>query len=79
MGQRGEPTDDDVAQCGRDVDEVLSRANPNPERVGCLTHATLVELVMRAKPLGDPGYAHLLTCSPCYRRFQSLQQQSEKP
>ena len=73
MGQRGEPTDDDAAQFGRDVDEVLSRANPNPERVGCVTHATLVELVMRAKPLGDPGYEHLLTCSACYQLFRSLQ------
>lgn len=78
MGRRGGPTDDDTAKFGGDIDEVLSRANPNPERLDCLTRDTLIELVTRAKPLGDPGYEHLLTCSACYRLFRSLQQPSKR-
>ncbi|HEY2980008.1 MAG TPA: hypothetical protein VGJ22_02410 [Anaerolineales bacterium] len=57
-----------------DIDKVLGSANPNPERVGCPPHDVLVALAKRERPIGDPGYEHIVNCSPCYREFRSLQQ-----
>jgi hypothetical protein len=71
MPQRGHSPDDDVI--GDEFDEVLGRANPNPERIGCPPRETLVELARRVRPIGDPGYQHLLKCSPCYVEVRSLQ------
>ena len=56
-----------------DLDQLLSEANPNPKRVGCLSHEILEALAARNQPLGDPGYEHLLQCSECYREFRQLQ------
>lgn len=72
MAQPGSPSDDDDGKFGDDIDEVLSRANPNPERVGCPSREALIELVRRELPLGDPAYEHLLKCSPCYRTYRAL-------
>ena len=74
MAQPGPPIDDDDGKFGDDIDEILSRANPNPERIGCPSRDTLVELARRAPPLGDPAYEHLLKCSPCYRDFTALKE-----
>jgi hypothetical protein len=71
MPQRGHSPDDDVV--GDEIDEVLGRANPNPERIGCPPRETLVELAQRARPIGDPAYKHLLKCSPCYVEVRTLQ------
>ena len=71
MPQRGHSPDDDVV--GDEFDEVLGRANPNPERIGCPPRETLVELAQRARPIGDPAYQHLLKCSPCYVEVRTLQ------
>lgn len=71
MPQRGHSPDDDVI--GDEFDEVLGRANPNPERIGCPPRETLVELARRVRPIGDPAYQHLLKCSPCYVEVRSLQ------
>lgn len=71
MAQPGPPSDDDDANFRDDIDEVLSRANPNPERVGCPSREALLELSRRERPLGDPAYEHLLKCSPCYREFRA--------
>lgn len=57
-----------------DIDQVLGQANPNPERVGCPSREVLAELARRARPIGDPGYEHIVNCSPCYREFRSFQQ-----
>lgn len=74
MAQPGQrPEDDDVRFKG-DVDEVLSRANPNPDRIGCLSREALIGLARRTLPIGNPGYEHLVKCSPCYREFRALQQ-----
>lgn len=59
---------------GDEIDDVLSGANPNPDRVGCPPHATLVALARRTRPIDDPAYEHLVKCSPCYREFRALQQ-----
>ena len=56
-----------------DLDEVLSKANPNPRRIGCLSEETLKALASRQTPLGDPAYEHLLECSECYRDFRKWQ------
>lgn len=63
----------DDRQFREDFDEVLSRANPNPARIGCLTQHALRALAEREQPLGDPGYEHLLNCSECYRDFRRYQ------
>ena len=42
MAQAGQPPDDDEVRVGDDIDEVLSRANPNPERIGCPPRETLI-------------------------------------
>jgi hypothetical protein len=57
-----------------DIDKVLGYANPNPDRVGCPSHDVLAALAKRERPIGDPGYEHIVNCSPCYREFRSLQQ-----
>ena len=56
-----------------EIDRLLSQANPNPRRVGCLPHDVLVSLAARRQPLSAPGYEHLLECSECYREFRELQ------
>lgn len=68
------PGNDDV-QSQRDIDEVFSRANPNPDRVGCPSREELAALAARRLPIDSPGYEHLGKCSPCYREFRALQQQ----
>lgn len=74
MAHPSQPPDDDDVRFGHDIDEILTRANPNAERVGCPPRETLVGMARRELPLGDPGYEHLLKCSPCYREFRALQQ-----
>ena len=57
-----------------EIDEVLSRANPNPNRAGCPPRDALIALARRAQPINDPAYEHLVKCSPCYREFRVLQE-----
>ena len=73
MAQPSQAPDDGGVRSGDDIDEVLSRANPNPERIGCPPRETLIGLARRAQPIGDPAYEHLVKCSPCYREFRALQ------
>lgn len=73
MANQIPPPDGEPVQFGDELDEVLSLANPNPERVGCPGAEVLADLAARRRPIGDPGYEHLLECSPCYREFRVLQ------
>ena len=57
-----------------DLDEVLGHANPNHARAGCPSRDVLNALARRELPIGDARYEHLLSCSPCYREFRSIQQ-----
>jgi hypothetical protein len=57
-----------------EIDEVFGSANPNPERTGCPGVEVLTALARRERPIGDPGYEHIVHCSPCYRAFRALQQ-----
>ena len=77
MAQR--PPSPDAVVFGDDLDEVLGRANPNPDRIGCPPRDTLVELARRTRPMDDPAYQHLLKCSPCYREVRALQAQAGAP
>ena len=56
-----------------EIDQILGRANPNPERIGCPSRDVLIALARRARRIGDPAYEHLVKCSPCYREFRGLQ------
>lgn len=70
MAQHSDAVHDVDVTLGDDIDEVLSWANPNPERVGCPSRETLMALPSRELPIGDPAYEHLLKCSACYREFK---------
>jgi hypothetical protein len=61
------------------IDEVFSRAHPNPDRVGCPSGEVLRALVLKNRPIDDPAYEHLATCSPFYREFRRLQRESSGP
>lgn len=79
MAQANLPPDEDDARFLREFDEVLSHANPNPARTGCPPRLTLSELARRKRGLDDPAWQHLLKCSPCYRDFVALREQSARP
>ncbi len=70
-GQRSDPL---PFQIENEMDLLLGRAHPNPERVGCPPREMLVSLSRREMPMGDPAYEHLSKCSPCYQEFRALQQ-----
>ena len=57
-----------------EIDELFGRANPNPDRVGCPPRDVLIALSRRELPIGDVGYEHLTTCSPCYLEVRALQE-----
>lgn len=76
---------DDAARLGPidfqpqdEIDEVFSRANPNPTRAGCPSHDALAAAASKQLPIGDPTYEHLAKCSPCYREFRRLQQTAQQ-
>ena len=73
MAESGQLPSDGETRAADDIDEVLSRANPNPDRVGCPPRETLAALARRNLPIEDPAYGHLVKCSPCYREFRALQ------
>lgn len=76
MANTPQSADNDDLRFQHDIDEVFSRANPNPDRIGCPLRDTLIRLARRQQPIGDPAYEHLAKCSPCYREFRELQQAS---
>jgi hypothetical protein len=57
-----------------EIDEVFGRANPNPDRIGCLPRDVLIALARRQRPIGDPAYEHLIKCSPCYLEVRGFQE-----
>ena len=73
MSETGRPRDgNDVVN--DDVDEVLSHANPNPDRVGCPPKDTLIALARKILPLDHSAHEHLTRCSPCYVEVRFLRQ-----
>lgn len=77
MAESGPPPNDEDP-FDDDMDEILSRANPNPQRIGCPPHETLIALSRKERGLGDPAYEHLSKCSPCYREFRALQREQRR-
>lgn len=57
-----------------EFDYLFADTSPNPNREGCPSRDVLVALSRREKPLGDPGYLHIVRCSPCFRELRALQQ-----
>lgn len=57
-----------------EIDDLFGRANPNPDRIGCPPREALIALARRERPIGDPGYQHLVKCSPCYLEVRGFQE-----
>ncbi|MBN9657111.1 MAG: hypothetical protein J0H49_02980 [Acidobacteria bacterium] len=57
------------------IEDMLSHANPNPDREGCPSAAELEELALRRRDASDPLYVHVSRCSPCYSTIRELQRQ----
>lgn len=57
-----------------EMDLLFGRANPNPNREGCLPVDVLRALSRKERSISDPGFEHLAQCSPCYREFRGYQQ-----
>ena len=55
------------------IDIVFAHGAPNPDRVGCCSEGELIEFAARRRPVDDPGFQHIMNCSPCYRRLRTLQ------
>jgi hypothetical protein len=55
------------------IDIVFAHGAPNPDRIGCCCEAELIEFANRRRPIDDPGFRHIMNCSPCYRRLKTLQ------
>jgi hypothetical protein len=47
------------------LDTIYSSAEPNPDRIGCPSREALRALAMRARPLSDPLWDHVMECAPC--------------
>jgi hypothetical protein len=62
-----------------EIDELFSRANLNPSRVGCPPRDVLIALARKQRPITDPAYEHLAKCSACYREFRGFQQSFSGP
>lgn len=54
-------------------DIVLGHGAPNPGRIGCCSDTELIEFANRRRPIGHPGWRHIINCSPCYRSLRTLQ------
>jgi hypothetical protein len=68
-----EDDDDDTLLFERIQEHVLEQ-HPNPERVGCIDHATLEAWVYSPEKLdlSDPKYLHVLKCAECTRELIDL-------
>lgn len=61
-----------------EFDYLFANTSPNPNREGCPSREELVALSRREKPIGDPGYLHIVRCSPCFREFRTMQQEHKR-
>jgi hypothetical protein len=59
------------------LQEHVLEKHPNPERVGCIDHATLKTWVYSPQKLdlSDPKYLHVLKCAECTRDLIELRKQ----
>jgi hypothetical protein len=54
------------------IEDLMLRAYPNQERVGCPGAETIQALGAKALPHGHPAWEHIWKCSPCFAEFQKL-------
>ncbi len=53
------------------VDDLFSRGNPNPERIGCPARDVLVALARKERAIGDPAYDTSVSVRRAGSRFVS--------
>ena len=56
----------------REIRESIRRNHPNPDRIGCPGTPALRRMAEAAVPPSDPGYRHVMECSPCYEELMEL-------
>ena len=54
------------------LEELLLRAHPNPDRVGCPAQEIIREMGAKRLAHDDPRWEHLQKCSPCFGEFREL-------
>jgi hypothetical protein len=71
--------DDDDSLLFKKLQEHVLERYPNPERKGCINHATLETWVYspRKLDLSDPKYLHVLKCAECTRELIELRKQRD--
>jgi methionine-rich copper-binding protein CopC len=70
-------SDDQFRILQREIREAIRRNHPNPERIGCPGTDTLRRMAAAAAPPSDPGYSHVMECSPCYEELMGLSAAAE--
>lgn len=74
--------DDDDTLLFEKLQEHVLEKYPNPERIGCIDHATLKTWVYSPQELdlSDPKYLHVLKCAECTRELIELRRlRNEQP
>jgi len=71
--------DDDDSLLFEKLQEHVLERYPNPERKGCIDHATLETWVYSPEKLdlSDPKYLHVLKCAECTRELIELRKQRD--
>ena len=71
--------DDDDSLLFEKLQEHVLERYPNPERKGCIDHATLETWVYSPQKLdlSDPKYLHVLKCAECTRELIELRKQRD--
>ena len=71
--------DDDDSLLFEKLQEHVLERYPNPERKGCIDHATLKTWVYSPQKLdlSDPKYLHVLKCAECTRELIELRKQRD--
>lgn len=71
--------DDDDSLLFEKLQEHVLERYPNPERKGCIDHATLETWVYSPQKLdlSDPRYLHVLKCAECTRELIELRKQRD--
>jgi hypothetical protein len=75
------PQDDqDDSELFEKLQEHVLEKYPNPERIGCIDHATLETWVYTPEKLdlSDPKYLHVLKCAECTRELIELRKLRKK-
>ena len=65
-------SDDQFRILQREIREAIRRNHPNPQRIGCPGTETLRRMAAAAAPPSDPGFSHVMECSPCYEELMEI-------